>query len=115
VTDFEYRPEEGVAIMWLMTISGYDEEMDGEWDEPLGSLSDVEQLIENLADAYRDDTGVALVRVHGAHGWREFEWSNGALHRYEWSHEPLDMRCDLCRSPITTCTWSPTTCRPARV
>ena len=44
MTDFEYRPEEGVAILWVMTISGYDEEMDGEWDEPLGSLSDVEQL-----------------------------------------------------------------------
>jgi hypothetical protein len=31
VTDFEYRPEEGVAILWVMTISGYDEEMDGDW------------------------------------------------------------------------------------
>lgn len=31
MTDFEYRPEEGVAILWVMTISGYDEEMDGDW------------------------------------------------------------------------------------
>ena len=68
MTDFEYRPEEGVAILWVMTISGYDEEMDGEWDEPFGSLSDVEQLIENLEDAYRDDTGAPLVLERHALG-----------------------------------------------
>ena len=33
-----------------------------------------------------DLTGESRVRIHGAHGWREFEWSNGAVHRYEWKH-----------------------------
>jgi len=99
VTEFEYQPEDGVLILWVLTVSGYDDQIDGDWDEALDTLSDVEHVIENLEDEYRDETGAALVRVHGAHGWREFEWDNSALHPYEWNHALLDMRCSRCKSP----------------
>ena len=32
VTDFHYRPEEGVVIRWALRVSGYDDEIDGQLD-----------------------------------------------------------------------------------
>jgi hypothetical protein len=39
------------------------------------------------------------VRIHGSHGWREYDWDNGAVHRYEWEHVLIDRRCDRCKRP----------------
>ena len=83
-----------------MTVSGYDDidDINGECDSQ-DTLADVEILMENFENEYCDHTGASLVRVHGAHGWREFEWTNGAVHRYEWNHFELDLRCPRCGSP----------------
>jgi hypothetical protein len=40
-----------------------------------------------------------VTRVDGSDGWRVFEWDNGAVHRYMWEQELLDMRCHYCKSP----------------
>ena len=96
---FEYQPQEGVLILWHVTVSGFDDDdLNGDFDSQ-DTLGDVEHLIENFEDEYRDDTDASLTRVRGAHGWREFEWNNGAIHRYEWKHFLLDLRCPICHSP----------------
>jgi hypothetical protein len=48
---------------------------------------------------YEAATGASITRVHGSHGWRVFEWDNGAVHCYEWKHLWLDLRCAYCKSP----------------
>ena len=98
MTEFEYQPQEGVLLLWTLTMSGYGEEYDGDFDA-MELLSDIEATIENCEEEYRQDSGSSIVTVRGAHGWREFEWDNGATHRYEWSHFLLDLRCSICSSP----------------
>lgn len=96
--EFEYRPQEGVHIIWGITVTGIEGiGIDGEL-ESQDSLVEVEGVIEDLEADYGDESGAALARVRGAHGWREFEWDDGSVHRYEWSHAELDMRCSRCRS-----------------
>jgi hypothetical protein len=108
--EFEYRVVDGVDILWGVTLAGYDDETDGEVDV-LDSLLEVEHVMDDLEREYRDETGATITRVRGAHGWREFEWDNGAVHRYEWQHAELDMRCAQCRSVdndlymVTTDVW----------
>lgn len=99
VTGFEYRVEKGVEVIWGLTVSGYDDEIDGQLDTDRGRLVDIECAMEDLTADHAEMTGAALTRVRGDHGWREYEWDNGAVHRYEWCHGLLDLRCDKCRSP----------------
>jgi hypothetical protein len=99
MTDFEYRPEAGIASAWVLLVSGYGDAVDGQVDAETRRLSDVEFEIESMTDDYRADTGASLTRVHGSHGWRVFEWDNGAVHRYEWEQVLLDLRCSYCKSP----------------
>jgi hypothetical protein len=72
VTDFEYCPQEGIVIIWELRLSGYDEDVDGELGIGFGQLSDLEREIEDMADTYIAETGAALTKVQGAHGWRVF-------------------------------------------
>jgi len=65
----------------------------------VAGLSDGECAIEDLVYDHQGETGASVTRVRGAHGWRVFEWNNGAVHRYEWEHVLLDLRCDRCKSP----------------
>ena len=81
------------------SVSGLSEAEDGEWDSGVPELSEVELEIENAVREYGDETGSFLTRVSGSHGWRVFEWSDGAVHRYEWTHHLLDLRCAHCKSP----------------
>jgi hypothetical protein len=97
VTDFDYHVKPGIALMWVLRVTGYSDELDGHVDEE--DLSDVEFQIECLVADYRTDTGASLTRVRGSHGWRVYEWSNGAVHRYEWEHAEKDLRCGRCESP----------------
>jgi hypothetical protein len=99
MTDFDYRPQAGFAINWMVCISGYDDAIDGDYPEMLRRLSDVEALIEDLVDEYSDESDASIVRVHGSHGWRVFTWDNGAVHRYEWKYHLFDLRCHQCESP----------------
>lgn len=104
MSDFDYRPEPGIIIDWVVTLSGFgDDEYDGEYPEALHDLSDVEALIEDYVGLHQEQTGEALTRVRGSHGWREYTWSGGAVHRYEWRHVTLDLRCQACLSPQISC------------
>jgi len=104
VTDFEYRLEEGVLIFWTLSLSGYDGEVDGLDGDfaPVDALSEIEATIENFEEEYREVSGATLVRVHGAHGWRVYQWDNGAVHRYEWKYTPQDRRCHRCKRAAVT-------------
>ncbi len=101
MSQFEYRPQDGVRILWGLTLTGYAGEfdhLDGDFD-PMDNLSDIEATIENFEGEYPAHSGARIVRVSGGHGWREYEWSNGKVHRYEWSHGEMDCRCQNCQSP----------------
>ena len=100
MTGFDYTLEEGQAAAWYVTLSGYHdvEDLNGEMDTHR-SLVDVEATMENFEDEYAEETGSSIVRVRGEHGWREFEWANGSIHRYEWSLFIQDWRCPGCGSP----------------
>jgi hypothetical protein len=103
VTDFDYRPEPGFLVEWGVYVSGYLNQFDGEWDwDDFRRLSDIELAIEATEDEYKADTGASLTRVHGSHGWRVYEWDDGAVHRYEWKHAVRDRRCPRCKSPAVT-------------
>ena len=71
MTEFEYRLQEELLVLWTVTVSGYDDidDINGECDSQ-DTLADVEILMENFENEYCDHTGASLVRVHGAHGWR---------------------------------------------
>ncbi|MGV9823398.1 hypothetical protein [Nocardia xishanensis] len=97
MTFFEYDVVEDVLVRWHLTVSGYDDEIDGDLDIDQGYLSDVEIAIEDLTADYRETTGARLTHVRGDHGWRELKWDNGAMHRYEWEHFVMDLRCENCR------------------
>ncbi|HTI76043.1 MAG TPA: DUF4265 domain-containing protein [Mycobacterium sp.] len=97
MTEFEYRLQEGIDVEWAVTVSGFDDYGDVNRESVShDTLVDVETTMERIEHRYGYDTGASLVRVHGAHGWREFEWSNDAVHRYEWSHVEVDLRCPGC-------------------
>ena len=98
MTDFDYRPREGFGICWVLTVTGYDPEIDGD-ELDLAELSEIETAIEHMTWDYAAGTGAQLTRIHGAHGQRTYEWDDGAVHRYEWHHELVDLRCDICKSP----------------
>jgi hypothetical protein len=88
MTDFDYRPKPGFTIDWVLRVSGYDEKI----SDPIPKnyrylyLSQIESDIEEMTRDYEDATGASITRVHGSHGWRVFEWDNGAVHCYEWKH-----------------------------
>jgi hypothetical protein len=88
MTDFDYRPKPGFTIDWVLRVSGYDEKI----SDPIAKnyrylyLSQIESDIEEMTRDYEDATGAFITRVHGSHGWRVFEWDNGAVHCYEWKH-----------------------------
>lgn len=98
--EFDYNiPPRGVEIGWAMTISGYeDEALNGDTDSH-ETLVDIEATMENFEDEYTETTGIALTRVRGAHGWREFHYANGAIHRFDWTHYESDGRCPRCMTP----------------
>lgn len=100
MTDFEYRPQPGFVIVWGYRVFGRGMgEIDQEWTWDFHNLGELEYVIEHDEDLYAAETGASLTRVHGSHGWREFEWDDGAVHRYEWKHDLHDMRCRLCWRP----------------
>ncbi|MFF0532932.1 hypothetical protein ACFYT3_31750 [Nocardia amikacinitolerans] len=99
MTGFDFHLQDGVLNLWGLTVSGYDDEIDGHLDLPDGDLVDVESAINDLTVDYIEMRGAHPTRVRGDHGWREIEWDNGARHRYEWAPYELDLRCDECRSP----------------
>jgi len=98
VSEFDYELAEGFVVWWGLSVSGYDDEIDGDL-ESYDTLVEVETAIQDLEDDYADDSGASLVRVRGAHGWREHTWNNGAVHRYQWRHAVIDKRCEQCQSP----------------
>jgi hypothetical protein len=88
------------VVRWAVTVSGFDDD-DGVNRENVShdTLIDVETTMRDLEYGWGAHTGASLERVRGAHGWREFEWSNGAVHRYEWNHFEVDLRCPRCGNP----------------
>lgn len=101
MTDFDYEVIPGVYYDWGLTISGYPEGdvMNGDLGDSLRGLFGVEEAIADITEEYAEESGSSMTRVRGAHGWREFTWSDGSVHRYEWEMYPLDMRCAKCKSP----------------
>jgi len=99
VPGFDFHLQDGILNLWGLTVSGYDDEIDGDLDLPDGDLIDVESTIHDLTLDYIDRKGALPTRIRGDHGWREIEWDNDARHRYEWAPYELDLRCDQCRSP----------------
>jgi hypothetical protein len=100
VTGFDYQPQRGVLSDWLLRVSGYDDELNGQLDFlPPRGLVELEIEIRTWEHDYAEETGAFPTRIHGGYGWREFEWDNGAVHRYEWEHVLIDMRCRLCMRP----------------
>ncbi|MCV7100905.1 MULTISPECIES: hypothetical protein [Mycobacterium] len=99
MTDFDYQPQAGVVIAWVLRVSGYHPDVDGQVDAQTRTLSDVEFEIESMVDEYQAETGASITRIHGSHGWRIVEWDTGAVHRYEWEHTPIDLRCAICLRP----------------
>ncbi|NTY58735.1 hypothetical protein [Mycolicibacterium sphagni] len=100
---FEYRPRPGFDFSWSMRTSGYGDEpglevLDTDWDL-FDNLSEIEGTIENVEETEypQHRPGVSIVRVSGGHGWREYEWSNGKTHRYEWELFTWDLRCPRCK------------------
>ncbi|GBG39625.1 hypothetical protein [Mycobacterium montefiorense] len=103
VTGFDYRPQPGVLGEWSLRVSGYeDDDLNGQLDLlPPRGLVEVESTIELWEEEYAEETGAHITRIHGGYGWREFEWDNGTVHRYEWEHVLIDLRCQLCMRPQT--------------
>jgi hypothetical protein len=100
VAEFEYRLQNGIHVRWAVTVSGYDDFDDANRERVThDTLVDVESTMDRFERQYADLTGAYLVAVKGAHGWREFEWSSGAVHRYEWNHFEVDLRCPRCGNP----------------
>lgn len=103
VSEFDYRPQPGFLSEWQLCVSGYDDpdlNLNGDLDIlPPWELAEVEVQIRAWEDEYVEETGATLLRVHGAWGWREFEYDNDAVHRFEWRHELIDMRCPRCMRP----------------
>jgi hypothetical protein len=98
MAEFEYEPHEGFYLSFGMALSGYDDELDGDL-EPRKTMVEVEETMEGFGEEYAEETGASVVRVRGDHGWREYTWSNGAAHRYDWTHHLMDLRCVKCQSP----------------
>jgi hypothetical protein len=99
VTGFDYQPEPGVFSEWLLRVSGYDDDvLNGQLDlpQPRG-LVELECEIREWEHEYAEETGAYATRIRGGYGWREFEWDNGAVHRYEWEHVLNDRRCPRCK------------------
>ena len=69
-------------------MSGYDDEaLNGQLDLPSPrGLVELECEIREWEHEYAEETGAYPARIRGGYGWREFEWDNGAVHRYEWEH-----------------------------
>ena len=101
VTGFDYQPQRGVLSEWLLRVSGYDDDvLNGQLDLlPPRGLVEMEAEIREWTHEYAEETGAYPTRIRGGFGWREFEWDNGAVHRYEWEHVLIDMRCDRCKRP----------------
>lgn len=97
---FDYQPQPGVLSEWSLSVSGYDDDDLNDHLEilPPHGLAEVEIEIRTWEEDY-ENTGADPVRIRGGYGWREFVYDNGALHRYEWAHVLLDMRCRLCKRP----------------
>ncbi|ORB75839.1 hypothetical protein [Mycobacterium scrofulaceum] len=98
---FDYQPQGGVLSEWLLEVSGYEDPvLNGQLDLiPPRGLVEVEDTIRLWERDYAEDTGAHATRICGGYGWREFHWRNGALHRYEWKHVLIDMRCRICMRP----------------
>jgi len=73
--DYHFKP--GIALVWVLRVTGYSDDVDGQIDADTRQLNDVEFEIESMVVDYRTDTGASLTRVHGSHGRRVYEWSNG--------------------------------------
>lgn len=99
MTGFDYRIEPGVRVGWDMVVSSSRDvdDLDGDFNLH-DTLLDIEATMENIGEEYAEQTGAAVVRVRGEHGWREFEWDNGSVHRYEWRLVLIDYRCPKCGS-----------------
>ncbi|MFQ2845692.1 hypothetical protein, partial [Mycobacterium paragordonae] len=100
------RPQGGVLSEWRLSVSGYslpscpDEDLNGDLDLlPPHGLVEVESTIRLWEQDYADGSNARVARVRGDFGWREIEWDNGAVHRYEWQHVLLDLRCKICLRP----------------
>jgi hypothetical protein len=101
MTGFDYQPQLGVLSEWLLRVSGYeDNDLNGQLDlPPPHGLVELEETIQEWEHEYGRETDAYPTRIHGAYGWRQFEFDNGAVHRYEWEHVLIDLRCDRCKSP----------------
>ncbi|GAB09137.1 hypothetical protein GOARA_029_00010 [Gordonia araii NBRC 100433] len=97
MAEIDYTPVDHVLPGWTLRVSGYNEEVDGEHYDGLNRLSGVEYLMEDLIDEYVEQTHARLTRVRGEHGWREFTWDDGAVHRYDWEMYLIDLRCQKCK------------------
>lgn len=62
-------------------------------------LVELELEIRTCEEDYEADTGARPVHIHGGYGWREFVYDNGAVHRYEWEHVLIDIRCRVRNRP----------------
>jgi hypothetical protein len=100
MTELDIRLDPGFAVEWVLSVSGISDDEDGLSDH-LFDLSEVESEIEQLIIGYECDTGSSVIRIHGSHGWREYEWSDGAIHHYGWTHHLVDLRCPYCKSVDT--------------
>ena len=102
MTGFDYQPQLGfLEAEWLLRVSGYeDDDLNGQLDLP-PPHGLVESEVNDPGMDTRDarETGAYPTRIHGAYGWRQFEFDNGAVHRYAWEHVLIDMRCGRCKSP----------------
>lgn len=88
--EFEYRPTPGIHHGWRL-------ERGGSVVEPaVGSLSEVEDTLDNAVFTYCSEHSAIITLVRGGQGWREFTTSNGDVLAYEWTLLERDFRCIDC-------------------
>jgi hypothetical protein len=98
MAEFEYEPVAGFFLSFGTSLSGYSTKLDGDDFEPCKTMVEVEETMQDFGEEFVEETGAAIVKVRGDQGWREYTWSNGAVHRWEWKHHLMDMRCSHCKS-----------------
>lgn len=90
MTDFPYRPAAGIRPGWRLECLSL------LTDAVVEDLCEVEKAVAQSVSAYCHDNALAITRVRGGHGWREFTISSGNVISYRWTMVLRDFRCAAC-------------------
>jgi hypothetical protein len=88
--EFEYRPVPGIHHGWRLERTG------NVVTEAAESLTEIEDVIDAAMVTYCNDHSVAIVVVHGGHGWRGFTAALGDVVSFCWTLIERDFRCADC-------------------